>query len=175
MRLSGVMPLNQRISVQTEHKAIPRLNQNGQTPEPGPRSGTQPITSPSPCIFHIIPSEKTNIPIAINSSAFRVDIAFSINKLNEAITSSTRATVGVTKAEKSGVRVPSATSALGFFYSPVIALAPTCAINFSCALYWSVWNLPRSAPAIILSHVSPSLVQKSCHSFESNSSWNRFV
>ena len=93
-------PLNQRMSVQTEHNAIPRLNQNGHTPEPGPRSGTQPITSPSLCIFHIIPSEKTNIPMAINSSAFRVDIAFSINQFHKAITSSTRATVGVTKAEK---------------------------------------------------------------------------
>ena len=170
------MPLNQRISVQTEHNAIPKLSQNGQTPEPGPRSGTQPITNPSLCIFHIIPSEKTNIPTAMINSAFRVDIARSIRPVSWGNLAEHSLHRESCQSEKFRRKCPQRNGCAGvIFYSPVIALAPTCAISFSCALYWSAWNLPKSAPAIILSHVRPSLVQKSCHSFESNNSWKSSV
>jgi hypothetical protein len=65
--------------VQTEHNAMPRLSQNGHNPDPGPRSSIQPITNPSLWMFHIKPSENTNIPMAIKNSAFRVDITHSLH------------------------------------------------------------------------------------------------
>ena len=60
--------MNQRTSVTIEASSIPVDSQNGQNPEPGPFSGTQPIANPS-VADHINPSDTIIVAIAITNSA----------------------------------------------------------------------------------------------------------